>query len=220
MMRRIAVVGALAAAILFAGASQRQSKPRLAQYGSSDAPAVGRVLVAAEKLGDPNFRESVVLIIRFDPEKGTLGLMINRRSKIPLSRIFPEVNGAKADPVYLGGPVELSTVQALLRSPSKSGDLVHILGDVYATASKDLIEKSISGGAGPSKFHLYLGYAGWAPDQLEGEMELGAWSVLKTTPDEVFDEDPDSLWSRLSRKAESQIAFNTQPNGRMIPSSH
>lgn len=220
MMRRMAFVGALAAVILLAGASQRKPKPRLVQYGSSDAPAVGRVLVASEKLGDPNFRESVVLIVRFDPEKGTLGLMINRRSKVPLSRIFPEVNGARADPVYLGGPVELSTVQALIRSPSKSGDTIHILGDVYVTASKDLIEKSITSGTESSKFHVYLGYAGWAPDQLEGEMELGAWSVLKTTPDEVFDEDPDSLWSRLSRKAESQIALNTEPNSGMIPSSH
>jgi putative transcriptional regulator len=220
MARRIALIAALAAVILFAGASQSQSKARLAQYGSTDTPAVGRVLVASEKLGDPNFSESVVLIIRFDPDKGTLGLMINRRSKVPISRIFPDVTGAKADPVYLGGPVELSTVQALLRSPSKSDDLVHILGSVYATASKDIIEKSITTGAEPSKFHLYMGYAGWAAGQLEAEMELGAWSVLRTTPDEIFDEDPDSLWTRLSRKAESQIAFNARPNGRMIPSSH
>src|SRR5277367_5546759 len=129
MTRRIALVGALAAVILLASESQLKSKLLLAQYGSSDAPAVGRVLVATEKLGDPNFRESVVLILRSDPEKGTLGLMINRRSKVPLSRLFPEVNGAKADPVYLGGPVELSTAQALLRSSSKSGSMEHILGD-------------------------------------------------------------------------------------------
>ena len=220
MTRRIAGIGTLAAAILVAGASQRQPEVRLAQYGASDTPAVGRVLVASEKLGDPNFRESVVLIIRFDSEKGTLGLMINRRSKVPISRIFPDLNVVKADLVYLGGPVELATVQALLRSPSKSGDMVHILGDVYATGSKDIIEKSISAGVEPSKFHLYLGYAGWAPGQLEAEMELGAWSVLRTSPNEVFDEDPDSLWTRLSRKAESQIALKVLPNDKMIPSSH
>jgi putative transcriptional regulator len=130
------------------------------------------------------------------------------------------VTGAKADPVYLGGPVELSSAQALLRSPSKSDDLVQVLGSVYATANKDIIEKSISTGAEPSRFHLYLGYAGWAAGQLEEEMELGAWSVLRTTPDEIFDEDPDSLWTRLSRKADSQIAFTPRPNGGMIPSSH
>ncbi len=220
MTRRIGLVGALAAVLLLAGASQRQSSARLAQYGSSDTPAVGRVLVASEKLGDPNFSESVVLIIRFDPDNGTLGLMINRRSKVPISRIFPDVTGAKADPVYLGGPVELSTVQALLRSPAKSDGLVHVLGNVYATASKEIIAKSITSGEEPSKFHLYMGYAGWAAGQLENEMELGAWSVLRTTPDEIFDEDPDSLWTRLSRKAESQIAFDARPSGRMIPSSH
>jgi putative transcriptional regulator len=220
MTRRIALVGALAAVILLAGASRQQSAARLVQYGSSDTPAVGRVLVASEKLGDPNFSQSVVLIIRFDPDKGTLGLMINRRSKVPISRIFPDVSGAKADPVYLGGPVELSTAQALLRTPSKSDDMVHVLGNVFATASKDIIEKSISARAEPSKFHIYLGYAGWAAGQLEAEMELGAWSVLRVTPDDIFDEDPDSLWTRLSRKADSQIAFDARPSGRMIPSSH
>jgi putative transcriptional regulator len=220
MVRRIALISALAAVILFAGASRQQSKTLLVQHGSSDTPAVGRILVASEKLGDPNFSESVVLIVRYDSDTGTLGLMINRRSKVPISRIFPDVTGAKNDPVYVGGPVELSTVQALLRSPDKSDDLVHVLGSVYATASKDIIAKSITSGAEPSKFHLYLGYAGWAAGQLEAEMELGAWSVLRTTPDEIFDEDPDSLWTRLSRKAESQIAFNAQPNGGMLPSSH
>lgn len=220
MLQRIAMVGSLAALVLLAQPPRRESKSTLVRFGSEDTPAVGRLLVATEKLGDPNFRESVILILRHDEEKGTLGLVINRRSKVPLARLFPDVAGVKNDPVYVGGPVELSTVQAVLRLPSKSGEMVHLLSDVYATSSKDDVEKAISSGAQPSKFHVYLGYAGWAPDQLEAEMELGAWSVVKATPDAIFDEDPDSLWTRLNRKAESQIALNARPNHGMIPSSH
>jgi putative transcriptional regulator len=223
MTRWIAAVGALAVLLLLAGASHRPSNVRRAHHespGSSDTPEVGRILVATEKLGDPNFRESVVLIIRFDADEGTLGLIINRRSEVPISRVFPDVTGAKADPVYLGGPVELGTAQALLRSPSKPDDLTHVTGSVYATGSKDIIEKSVRSGEEPSKFHLYLGYAGWGAGQLEGEMEMGAWSVLRTTPDEIFDEDPGSLWMRLSRRADSQLAFNRGLSFRMIPSSH
>jgi putative transcriptional regulator len=220
MLQRIAIVGALAAIVLLARLPHHESKSPFALSRNDEVPSVGRFLVATEKLGDPNFRESVILVLRHDEEKGTLGLVINRRSKVSLARIFPDITGAKSDPVYVGGPVELSTVQALLRTPTKSGDRVHILSDVYSTSNKDEIEKAISSGTEPSKFHVYMGYAGWASGQLEAEMELGAWTVVKASPDQVFDEDPDSLWSRLIRKADSQIALNTHPNRGMIPSSH
>jgi putative transcriptional regulator len=152
MLRRMAIVGALATVALFAGFPQPVSKPRFHLVRtdlvrSDEPPEAGRLLVATEKLGDPNFREAVILILRHDAEKGTLGLVINRRSQVPLSRIFPDVTGATADPVYVGGPVELSTVQAMLRVTSKSGDMKHILGDVYATSDKDVIQQSISSGA-------------------------------------------------------------------------
>ncbi len=220
MLRRIAIIGALAAIALLAQLPERESKSPFALSRNDEVPSVGRFLVATEKLGDPNFRESVILVLRHDDEKGTLGLVVNRRSKVTLSRIFPDVSGAKADPVYVGGPVELSTVQAILRTTAKSGDMVRILSDVYTTSNKDEIEKAIASGTEPSKFHVYMGYAGWASGQLEAEMEMGAWSVIKATPDQVFDEDPDSLWSRLIRKADSQIALNTHSNRGMIPSSH
>lgn len=214
------MIGALAAMALLAQPPGRESALHVAQYRPNETPAVGRFLVATAKLGDPNFRESVILILRHGDEKGTLGVVINRRSTVTLSRIFPDITGAKADPVYVGGPVELSTVQALMRSRTKSGDMVHILEDVYAVSNKDDIDKAISSATEPSKFHVYMGYAGWDPDQLEAEMELGAWSVVKATADEIFDTDPDSLWTRLNRKAESQIALNLPPNRRMILSSH
>src|SRR5664279_5002113 len=146
MLRRLAIVGSLAAIALLARLPQRESKSPFAFSRNDEVPSVGRFLVATEKLGDPNFRESVILVLRHDDEKGTLGLVINRRSKVLISRIFPDVSGAKADAVYVGGPVELSTVQALLRTSTKSADMVHILSDVYTISNKDEIEKAISSG--------------------------------------------------------------------------
>ncbi len=212
MVRRIAIASVLWAIILVAASPQRLSESHLrpaqfvgAQGPSNDEPAAGRLLVSSTKLQDPNFRHTVVLLIGHDPDKGTLGLIINRRSKVPLSRVFPEIK-ANGDPAFLGGPVEGSSAQALLRATTPSGHADHVLGDVYSTADKSLIEKSISSAAPSSRFRVYLGYAGWASDQLESEIEVGAWSVLRTSPDEIFDDDPDSLWARLSRKADSQIA--------------
>jgi hypothetical protein len=58
----------------------------------------------------------------------------------------------------------------------------------------------------PSRFHLYLGYAAWAPGQLEAEIQLGAWTVLSHDLKIVFDPDPDSLWLRLTDESQMQIA--------------
>lgn len=199
MSRRVAAAAILALAFCL---------PSLAaQYTSETALHVGDLLVATEKLGDPNFAESVVLIVQRDEDGGTVGVIINRRSEIPLSRVFPRIKDAGSDPVFVGGPVSLTAVQALLRLPEQTEDVTHVAGDVYATGSKQVIEKSVREHAAASKFRLYLGYAGWAPGQLEAEMQLGAWSVLTNRPRVIFDDDPDSLWSRLTHEAHMQIAL-------------
>ncbi len=177
-----------------------------AQYTSESALHVGDLLVASEKLGDPNFAESVVLILQRDEDGGTAGVIVNRRSEVPLSRVFPHIKGAGSGPVFVGGPVSLTAVQALLRMREQTEDLTHIAGDVYATGSKEIIERSVREHAAPSKFRLYVGYAGWAAGQLDSELQLGAWSVLTNRSRVAFDDDPDSLWSRLTHESQMQIA--------------
>jgi putative transcriptional regulator len=215
MVRVVAVTCFLGAVAFVAGRAHHRAGDRAVYFSSDLEPAAGRFLVSSTKLSDPNFRRSVVLLVASDPDKGALGVIINRRSKVSLSRVFPDIKGPNSpkDLVFMGGPVELATAQALLRSVTPSGTLKHVLGDVYSTGDKDLIEKSISSGTDPAKFRVYLGYAGWAPNQLEAEIELGAWYVTKASPDEIFDEDPDSLWPRLSRKADTEIARDALPTG-------
>jgi putative transcriptional regulator len=169
--------------------------------------STGNILVANERLGDPNFAESVILLVQYDTTHGTLGLMLNRRTEIPLSRLFPKTKHVTSDPVYLGGPVAITAAQALLRKPQRTEQATPILADLYVTGKKELIEKSITSRLGPSHFRLYLGSAGWAPGQLEREIEQGAWLVLPGRSQIVFDRDPDSLWSRLSQQLHLQIAL-------------
>ena|GEM_PF-552657 len=179
---------------------------QLAQYKLDQPLSTGSILLANEKLGDPNFAESVILIVRYDEEAGTVGLVINDRTEIPLSRIFPKAKRENSDPVYKGGPVAAGAVQALLRSPEKMDQARHVTADVYVSGAKDLIDQSVSSRQGPSKFRVYLGYAGWAPGQLEAEIRAGAWSVMRGTPKIIFDENPDSLWNRLMRESHMQMA--------------
>ena len=193
-------------AVLAGFGLSRRAHLRAAQYGGQQDVSVGKLLIAKPELSDPNFASSVVLIVRYDDEKGAVGLILNRRTNVPLSKVLPDVKGAKDDPVFQGGPVETSSAQALIRSNEKPEDASRVLSDVYASGSKDVIEKMVSSGANSSQFRLYAGYAGWAPGQLEREIEVGGWSVLRANTKIVFDENPDTLWQRLQKQAETRIA--------------
>jgi putative transcriptional regulator len=198
--RQLAASSALPAIALFALGT------RAVQYSANQELAAGKLLIAKPKLADPNFAESVVLIVQYDEDKGAMGLILNRRMKVSLSRVFPEVKGARTDSVFEGGPVDKSSAQALLRSREKPAGATRVLGDVWATGSKDRIEKSVAAGDAAPTFRLYIGYAGWGPGQMEREIELGGWSVLRATAALVFDDDPDSLWQRLQHQTETRIA--------------
>jgi putative transcriptional regulator len=203
MRGRVKVFGALLAALCFPVLFSRTCSTRAEQYSPQERLTVGKILVVNEKLGDPNFAQSVILIVQFDKEVGSVGLIINRQTQITVSRVFPKMKQAAKDPVYMGGPLEITGVQALLRLPEKPNQAMHVAGDTYVTASEELIEKSVVSQTDPSKFRLYLGYAGWAPGQLEAEIQVGAWSLISGDAGIIFDRDPESLWSRLTH---SQIA--------------
>src|SRR5437588_1302326 len=193
--------------VLIAGLGlHRRTNVRPAQYGTRQEVAVGKLLIAKPQLADPNFAESVVLIVHYDSDKGAVGLILNRRSNVPISKVLPQVKGAKEDPVFEGGPVETATAQALVRSKEKPEEATRVVGDVYTSGSKNVIEKFVASGAAASEFRLYVGYAGWSPGQLEREIDLGGWSVLRANTDLVFDDKPDSLWMRLQHDTETRIA--------------
>ncbi len=180
----------------------------LPAFSQTDDLAVGKLLVASRDLGDPNFAKTVILLVHYDQDKGSVGLVINKRTDVPISRVFhdlKEANGRK-DPVYIGGPVELNSVMALLKSASKPEGADKVFGDVYLISNKDLLTKTLGSSAEAAVFHTYIGYAGWQAGQLEHEVELGAWHILPGDVETVFHADPDSVWERMIRRTELQIA--------------
>jgi len=166
----------------------------------------GKLLVASRGLADPHFAQTVVLLVRYDAE-GVVGLILNRRTDLPLSRVLEGITAAKgrSDPIYLGGPVEQS-VLALLQSPAKVEGAEHIFGTVYMISTKPLFEQTILARPDPSSFHVYLGAAGWTNDQLRKELELGAWFIFPADAGTVFNADPDSLWPQMIQKTELKFA--------------
>jgi putative transcriptional regulator len=167
---------------------------------------IGKLLVASRGLGDPNFAGTVVLLVRYD-ENGVVGLVLNRRTDVPLSQVL-DLKAAKdrSDPVYLGGPVGPPAAFALFQSPAKIEKAENIFGGVYLISDKDLFEQTISARPDPDVFHVYLGYCGWTRDQLRAEVQLGAWFVFPPDTATVFNSDPDSLWLQMIQKTELKLA--------------
>ena len=172
---------------------------------------VGKLLVAARDLSDPNFAESVVLLVQYD-QQGTVGLMINHQTRAPVSRIIQNLDMGKhgTDPIYIGGPVEMDAVLALLRARKKPEEATAVLNEVYLLSSKRLLEKTLAVGSSASDLRLYLGYCGWAGGQLENEVSQGGWWIFDANVGLVFDPHPGSVWSRLIARTE-RLNAETEP---------
>lgn len=175
--------------------------------GRNPELAAGKLLVARHELLDPSFAKTVILLVQYDDD-GTVGLIINRQTKIPISRLAEEIEGAKGktDPIYQGGPVEQAGLLALVRSHTKPEGAKHVAGDIYMISTKAAIEKTIASGAPSSSFRLYLGYAGWDAEQLEWEIGMDSWDILPANAGLVFDPHPETLWSRLAAEEGMQKA--------------
>ena len=135
----------------------------------------GSVLLSMDKLKDPNFKLSVVLICVKNAD-GAYGLILNRPSHMPLSEMFDGFNGVNTKKkVYIGGPVKQEELQIIqvTDSPVKMAYSivpgVH-LGGHWNDLGIVLENEDISS-------RLFLGYSGWGPGQLELEIIAGAWKV-------------------------------------------
>jgi len=182
---------------------------RLAE-AQSTRPAdlgAGRLLVASRDLPDPNFAKTVILLVQYNAD-GVVGLILNRRSKVPISRVLDELAGAKdrADPVYAGGPVGRTEVLALVRPRRPSEDAKLVFGDIFLVSTREAMEKAFASATDADSVRVYLGYSGWTEPQLEHELGLGAWYIFQGRAKAVFDSDPDSLWDRLIHQTELRIA--------------
>ncbi len=179
-----------------------------AQWQSPGDLAVGKVLVAARDLPDPVFAKSVVLLVHYD-KTGTLGLMLNHRTHVPISSALSSIKDAAghSDPIFLGGPVEMGTVLALMRAPAKPDGADAVLGHTYFISTKTGLVKALQGASKPSDLRIYLGYCGWAPQQLETEVSEGRWYIFDGSDAVAFDAKPDTLWTRLIAKTEGRLAL-------------
>jgi putative transcriptional regulator len=172
----------------------------------------GTILVADRDLSDPNFANSVVLLVEAT-EQGALGLIVNRRSEILLSQAlesFPAYS-KRRDRLHQGGPVQPESILGLLRAEKPVEGSARVARGIWFLKTRPQLEAAA--GAEAADLRVFSGYAGWGPGQLENELRLGGWHVIGGEAGLAFDEDPAGLWSRLVRRTESRIAGGRWPGG-------
>ena len=148
-------------------------------------------LLAMPGMGDPNFDGSVVFIAEHS-ESGALGLVINRTMEMDLGTLFERIDlrlehkARKLEPVFYGGPVQTDRGFVLHQPVGDWGATVSVGGEIGLTSSRDVLE-AYAAGEGPSRLMVTLGYAGWGPGQLEGEIARNAWLTTQADPRVLFD---------------------------------
>lgn len=162
------------------------------------ASTAGQFLVATPDLSDPNFDHTVVLMVEHD-DQGAFGLVINRRiGMIPVQTLI-ESMGKEAEAseanvaVHIGGPVQ-GGAGFILHSPDTMlDDSKLVTPDIAVTSDPAMLDR-IADGDGPGVAIAAFGYAGWAPDQLDFEIEHGSWVVIEADSKIVFDVPVDERW--------------------------
>jgi putative transcriptional regulator len=158
----------------------------------------GLFLYAAPGITDSRFAESVILLVEHGRE-GSMGLVVNRPTDMPIGEAVVNVEEAKASAlrVYWGGPVQPEAILALVRSPMASAGVKTVLEDVHLTGDLADVRAALSGPDSAGRLRVYTGYAGWAAGQLAIEVRAGVWVMDRGSADSVFAADPSTLWERV-----------------------
>jgi len=157
----------------------------------------GHLLIAGPRLLDPNFWRTVVLVGEHT-EEGALGVVLNRSSETTVDEALPELAllAEEMGTVHVGGPVQPSAVVVLadfVEADDAESLVVESVGFLPAEIEPDTLGEL-------RRARVYVGYAGWGPGQLDGELEDGSWIVEPARSDDVFTDDPEGLWSDVLRR--------------------
>jgi len=164
-------------------------------------------LVASSELKERTFRETVVLVTQ--PRRGgPWGVIINRPLEQRLSEVFSEYETLKGrkDVLHFGGPVQGDGLVFLVRTSEPPPRAVPVLKDVYFVSDLDWIDGLFRRPVPTRGVRVYYGHSGWAPGQLQTELERGGWHVVPADAETVFDKDPARIWPELIKHAGAKRA--------------
>jgi len=178
--------------------------------------------VATPQLSDPNFDRTVVLMLDHGPD-GALGVVLNRPTGLPVDEILSawhdQAEAAPPGVVFRGGPVSPDAVIGLARSLGGGPDGAPSADDVVATDGSGwrvvldgvgTVDLAIAPRDQPvrvAEVRMFAGYAGWSPEQLEGELDEGAWIIVDAVVGDIFTDAADRLWHDVLQRQGGKVAL-------------
>jgi putative transcriptional regulator len=148
-------------------------------------------LIAMPNMVDPNFAKTLTFICEHN-DQGALGVVVNRPIEMNLQTLLEQISiplksdAFKSVPVHFGGPVQIDRGFVLHRPLGEWQSTLAVSPEIGLTTSKDVLE-AVARGEGPSRILVTLGYAGWAPGQVEHELAQNAWLTVQAKPEVIFD---------------------------------
>jgi putative transcriptional regulator len=163
-------------------------------------------LVASPEMGDPVFRNSVIMMVPTIQAPLLAGVIINEPTGTAAHEVFPHFPALKDDPnsAYYGGPVDNGAPTLALRTSHPPGKASPIVDDVYVSTDADTISQLLKDRTDTAHLRIFLGRAQWLPEQLHYEIMEGAWYVVPADADQVFSADPTHLWHKLVERGQLQ----------------
>jgi putative transcriptional regulator len=153
-------------------------------------------LIAMPNMVDPNFARTLTFICEHN-DQGALGVVVNRPIEMNLYTLLEQISLPPASdvfkevPVHFGGPVQVDRGFVLHMPVGQWQSTLAVSSEIGLTTSKDILQ-AVARGDGPTQILVTLGYAGWAPGQLEHEISQNAWLTVQARPDVIFDREPEA----------------------------
>ncbi|MDQ1288323.1 MAG: putative transcriptional regulator [Actinomycetota bacterium] len=168
----------------------------------------GRLLVATPRLGDPNFRRAVVLVLDHNDD-GALGIVVNHPLEVDVEAVLPDWQPFTTAPgrLFQGGPVQLDSALGIVAVPGDDAEpagvrrIIGSLGLVDLDTPPHVVARGVSG------LRIFAGYSGWSAGQLESEVADGAWYVVDAESRDPFSDSPETLWRQVLRRQRGELAF-------------
>jgi putative transcriptional regulator len=174
--------------VLVSGSSWPASTP-------DEKPLTAILIVARDDLPDTIFADSIVLVMNhLGP--APVGIVINRPMPIPVSHLFPDLKrlAQVRDKVYFGGPIDFGSVWFLFRAATPPKHAIQAFDDVYLSADRQLLLQLLGRDKPMDSLRIFVGHAGWAPGQLEAEIERRDWTLKRAETEAIFSGKSEHPW--------------------------
>src|SRR2546423_7649288 len=178
----------------------------------------GQLLVAMPNMSGPRFARSVIYLCAYGGDTGAMGLVINKLlGSLTMGELFAQLKiepsaSVGGHPVHFGGPVDAGRGFVLHTADYREEATLHVAGDIAVTATLDVL-RAIGKGRGPRQSLFALGYAGWAPGQLDAEIQANGWLLVAADDEIIFDPNHDHKWQRALGKLGIDLSMPSSDAG-------